>query len=543
MRNSPIANNRRGTPRPSTSFAFLSLHAFAFCMSLFLGVLAVQIPVSVAAQGQCEPASSIRFPFDTSQFTLVQDFGAPSPRHQGRYHTGEDWYGGRGSSLGTPVRAIANGRVTFSSTNGWGRDGGVIILEHTFPDGTIAYSQYGHIQEAETTPFPAVFACVREGDIIAAVGDARPAPHLHLEIRTNNPDIPGPGYTYDFPTQLGWRRASKFILNWQTWFADAHAWHLDLADEAGPVAPPILLPDQNLIYLDADRLIRASHDGRVLWRVNFDQTAVGLIERASDAAVIFADGSVRAVTYDGTLGQSWNIGTSVQSMIQAGWAQPIFYTPQRSLIAVDTDLWTFTTLAQEIDPIVRAASSAGMISLITQTHHLITLDASGAVIDQANLREAGALLANPDGVFAYTQGGFWNIDSSGGWSLVLPDAPAGGAGSAIAHDPTTEQLYAFDGFTMRAYDAARAQRWTVDLPGVGGETSLLNTGDFLILSSTFGNIAAIRSADGAVCNTARIFGDRRSHLWTNLGDDGMLRVYVADQILALDWQTFLLGCA
>ena len=29
-------------------------------------------------------------------------------------------------------------------------------------------------------------------DVIAAVGDIRPAPHLHFEIRTNQPDIPGP---------------------------------------------------------------------------------------------------------------------------------------------------------------------------------------------------------------------------------------------------------------------------------------------------------------------------------------------------------------
>jgi murein DD-endopeptidase MepM/ murein hydrolase activator NlpD len=100
-------------------------------------LLAFAAPVS--AQTQCGFATSVSFPVDPAQFQIAQDFGAPSPRHQGRYHTGEDWYGGR-ESYGTYVRSIANGRVTFSSPNGWGRDGGVIIIEHSFPDGTTAYS-------------------------------------------------------------------------------------------------------------------------------------------------------------------------------------------------------------------------------------------------------------------------------------------------------------------------------------------------------------------------------------------------------------------
>src|SRR5574338_14758 len=104
------------------------LHLFALC------AFALLIIQPARAQVQCGVVTSINFPVDTSAFRIVQDFAAQSPRHQGRYHTGEDWYGGRGTSYGQYVRAIANGRVTFSSPNGWGRDGGVIIIEHTFPD-------------------------------------------------------------------------------------------------------------------------------------------------------------------------------------------------------------------------------------------------------------------------------------------------------------------------------------------------------------------------------------------------------------------------
>ncbi len=121
---------------------------FAACLLIF----AFALPASGQAT-QCGVARAISFPVDTTQFQIVQDFGAPSPRYQGRYHTGEDWYGGR-DSYGTPVRAIADGQVTFSSPNGWGRDGGVIIIAHSLPDGSTAYSMYGHVTDATGIDVP-----------------------------------------------------------------------------------------------------------------------------------------------------------------------------------------------------------------------------------------------------------------------------------------------------------------------------------------------------------------------------------------------------
>ncbi|MDP0995321.1 peptidoglycan DD-metalloendopeptidase family protein, partial [Klebsiella pneumoniae] len=89
----------------------------------------------------------------------------------------EDWYGGPDYVTGSPVRAAARGRVTYSYPLGWGRDGGVVILQHTFPDGTTAYSQYGHIIESDTVKCPRRQDCVSAGDIIGVIADARPAPH------------------------------------------------------------------------------------------------------------------------------------------------------------------------------------------------------------------------------------------------------------------------------------------------------------------------------------------------------------------------------
>ena len=90
----------------------------------FTLLLILNSPPVLRAQADCGRVDQIVFPVDQSRFTLVQAFGAPSVRHQGRFHTGEDWYGGRGTTEGLPVVAAANGRVTYSYDLGWGRDGG-----------------------------------------------------------------------------------------------------------------------------------------------------------------------------------------------------------------------------------------------------------------------------------------------------------------------------------------------------------------------------------------------------------------------------------
>ena len=84
--------------------------------------------IPIQAQ-QCAVADRLSYPVDTAVFQLVQDFEAASPRHQGRYHTGEDWYAGRAENygLGLPVAAAANGRVTFSSPQGWSTSGSSAI--------------------------------------------------------------------------------------------------------------------------------------------------------------------------------------------------------------------------------------------------------------------------------------------------------------------------------------------------------------------------------------------------------------------------------
>lgn len=180
-------------------------------VSLLVLVTLGIVPERLYVQAQCPLADAVDFPVDMAQFTLVQGYAVPNMRHHGRYHTGEDYFAGYDDTLGQPVRAIANGRVTYSYPLGWGRDGGVIIIEHVFADGSVYYSQYGHLRESDTVTFPMPLSCIEQGAVIGQIGDARPAPHLHFEIRTGGRDLPGPGYVWIHPDQDIYLHPSQFI--------------------------------------------------------------------------------------------------------------------------------------------------------------------------------------------------------------------------------------------------------------------------------------------------------------------------------------------
>ncbi len=530
---------------PTISLICVSLPLYAL---LILGAVFI-VGASAHAQSQCGVVDSIGFPVDPAAFQIVQDYGAPSARHGGRYHTGEDWYGGRDSSYGQPVHAIANGRATYAWPLGWGRDGGVVILEHTFPDGSIAYSQYGHMEETEQYPFPGKFACVRQGDIVGVVGNARPAPHVHFEIRVNQPDIPGPGYTWEDPTTLGWRRPSQFVHNWQAWSHPAHRWHLILLDEAGPITPPLLLPDDSLLYLDAYRLRGITPDGRVLWRLNFDKPAVSVTPFQDKVLVTFADGTMQRVNLDGTLADNWQTGMMVDSAPIATGESLIFHTPGNSLVAFDAlrqeTLWQL----DDVPPIKRSQVAGEVIGLMTESREILIISPQGQLLDRRLLDGQGSMVTDPASwLLTYIPSGVFAIAPDGQWAALNDDPPTGFDSSAVlmAVDGT---LYLFNAdarsntSTLYAYNANHEQRWAVGLPYMPSLTELTDHGSALLLTGNHGYIIAVQPSTGAICGQMRIYGNRRAQVWHDFGVDGILRVAVADQVLGLDWQTFLGGCA
>ncbi|MBE2183371.1 MAG: peptidoglycan DD-metalloendopeptidase family protein [Anaerolineae bacterium] len=527
---------------------------------LFLAIMILlAAPVGRAeAQAQCGYVDGLEFPVDTSLFSIVQDYAAPSARWQGRFHSGEDWFidrnlasaAARGTAYGEYVRAIANGRVVFSDPRAWGFDGGVIVLEHVFPDNSVAYSMYGHITDETGVAFPAVYTCVRRGDILAAVADVRPVPHLHFEIRAATNTTPGAGYVWLDPEELGYRRPSKFISNWQTWLQDAYRWRVDLADELGPAAAPAQLEDYSLVYLDAaggvDRLVRATPDGRVLWRVLLNKDGVGVVPEQEGVYLFYADGEVQFVARDGTPGEKWSLGEAIQGAPTAAFGLQLFRTPDDQLIAVDTVERRVIWRLDDVLRIVRSAAGDETLALVTEapdgSAELLTIGANGALLDRAYLNTPGALAVDGQGgLHALTQGGLWRIDRDGQWSLsTIP--VVGNRNTALAIGTDGAQ-YIFDGATLTAYNAENVGLWQSTLPRQIEGTNQLTLADGLILlTNSEGEMIAWQAASGALCGQARIWGDSRTNLWSSLDDDGTLRVWVGDQIIGFNWREFTALC-
>lgn len=513
-----------------------------YIVSLLVICLSLSL-VPLQAQDQCGVVTTIGFPVDRSAFQLAQDFGAPSPRHQGRYHTGEDFYGGRGTSFGQPVHVIADGRVTYSAPNGWGRDGGVVIIEHTFPDGSVAYSMYGHMQETDAVKFPARYTCVQAGDVVGTVGNIRPAPHLHFEIRINQPDVPGPGYTYEYPTVLGWRNPDQFVLNWQTWLLPSQKWHTELTDAL--IGAPLVLNDGSMIALTETRLRGLTPDGRVLWRVNLDKTPVALTWLNGFPLLINADGLMQTLNFDGTTNERWSTGIALESPAVAAGDLLVFHTPDRALVALSADRRTIAWRLDNVPPFVRAYAAPNVIGLITDTNAILSISPDGKLLDTAQLSQPAGLSSAPDGnLLVYGTGGLWEVDSTGTWSLALDAVPPGGENSAALLDASGGH-YVLNGSPsmLSSLNPDGSTLWQINLPDVSGHAELTLQDKVLLLTTDTGYIVAAQASTGAICNRTQLYGNPRTTLWHTLGDDGILRVAVGSEVVGLDWKAFIGGCA
>jgi hypothetical protein len=515
---------------------------------LFFTIALFVLPIS--AQADCGLVDEMIFPIEQRAFTLAQDFAVASSRHQGMYHTGEDWYGGRGTSVGQAVHAIANGRVTYSFPTGWGRDAGVVIIEHTLADGTIFFSQYGHITENESFSFPARLSCVRTGDVIGVVADVRPAPHLHFEIRSQTAGAGievGAGYSENAPYLDGYRQPSKFILNWQAWLSNWHLWHVNIGtetplDERGPSAALLSLSDESLLYLDGAgmTLRRATSDGRVLWRARLEKPAVSISSWQGASLLTYADGMMQIVDVEtAALGESWQVAAQFTGAPIAAGSELLFPAVGDELLRVNANRNEIVERISNVPPFVRGLLlNDGSFAFITEDNQFRAIAADGSLLQEADLLEMGSLAESWEGsLLAYTRGGLWRVGED--WSLYIENAPSGGESGAIL--VTEDTLYLYNGQYLYAYNRDKALLWEAALPLMSGLVEIHRYEDVLLLTSTMGDIVVINTS-GGYCNEAHVFGREGARQWQTLGSDGVLRFAVADQILGMNWIAFTRAC-
>jgi murein DD-endopeptidase MepM/ murein hydrolase activator NlpD len=94
-----------------------------------------------------------------------------------KFHTGIDF----GADLGTPIYAIANGRVEYAGDKGG--YGNTVIINHGSGKSTL----YGHASKIYVRKGQQVV----RGQMIAAVGSTgmSTGPHLHFEVRVNDKPV------------------------------------------------------------------------------------------------------------------------------------------------------------------------------------------------------------------------------------------------------------------------------------------------------------------------------------------------------------------
>ncbi len=246
----------------------------------------------------CGIVDTLDFPLDPPDALNVsyggRGFGQFRSRYD-QYHAGEDWQLVRGrSNLGKPVYVIGHGRVTYAQPNGWGRDKGVIIVRHTFADGSTVLSFYGHLDPPSVTLHAG--DCVVRGQQIAEIGQPRTPPHLHFEIRTHMPEEPGPGYWPTDPTEVGWLPPSQFV--WQNRMAAMPGVVWTRPFTANGAQQIGLVNEDTLVILENDQLIGLDvADGRPRWRQPISDTITSAMVDAGQSLLYTGDRRGQVAAY------------------------------------------------------------------------------------------------------------------------------------------------------------------------------------------------------------------------------------------------------
>jgi hypothetical protein len=253
----------------TSSLIVRALACLLLCIP-FAGAPALAQDVTLNAP--CGVVDSIDYPIDITD-TLTQrydDFALFRARFFGN-HLGIDIGFER---WGDPVYAAARGIVTLSNITEWDTEKGVVVVRHTFPDGTTAYTLYGHMEVGETVAFPPEGSCVERGDVVGLIGwPSRGLPHLHYEIRTGLPNEGGPGYIEGNPLTSGWYHPIDFTELWQTrlepGFIEARTF------TEVPALPPVALDDGSTVLAGAQSLT-GFLNGVQVWQITTDGVIVGL---------------------------------------------------------------------------------------------------------------------------------------------------------------------------------------------------------------------------------------------------------------------------
>lgn len=452
------------------------------------------------ASGQTDPAPCgyvDGFDFPVPDIDIERtDFGLYRAQFGG-LHTGIDV---AFDQLGSPVHAAARGIVTYSNTEGWDTEKGVVVIQHTFPDGTQVNTLYGHMQELNNYTFPPMNHCVEKGDIIGAIGaPTLSRPHLHYEIRTRYRHEGGPGYTDVNPLELGWLHPVDYTLLARLRIHPAYRQHFSLLESM--TLPPLPLSSGGYVVTHSSRLAGLTSDGQVLWQFDTLGSVTGLLElpdgrilatTSSDQALVLANGSYNAL---------WIIPKSpILPPILFG-GSVVFATNEGTLLACTPEgvpVWETAPLSGRV---ARWANSADRLAVTTTASSALwIIDQAGSVLYQTDLSETAAPFAADDGGILVLTGNKVMTITHDLTALPLFETQNQFTVDAELQRDDQGNLYIYpgEGRALYAYQADGALKWVGYMPGSHLRPPRLGigAGSLIYALSTDGQLLAYDTRDG-----------------------------------------------
>ena len=507
-------------------------------LSIVIGFLLVA-PYAVQAQaGSCGVVDAIDYPIPTENLVRGYDDFGLFRKEFGGNHTGVDldfdhW--------GDPVKAVARGLVTYSNPLGWDTEKGVVILSHDFPDGSRAYSVYGHVEETDTIFLPAVGTCIERGQVVAAVGwPSRGRPHLHFEMRIVLPREGGPGYVSNNPLDDGWFNPLDFVALWRAKLSPAFLKAIAFNTVAS--LPPTQMDNGAYLTASGSLISAVMPPDQALWQIQTDSAINGLAALSGDRVVAHSTSGQTVTLNGGRYGAVWNIASANTPFVALG-ERLIFLMQDGSVNAYDaagTLIWTLPAKGQ----VVYFGGNTSEIAVATQeTDGIVwqTLNAEGQGPNAVSLKNIPLVSVDADGTWLVLDGqALMRIKDGQTEPIATLSDVAGRAAQMTSDSVGNVYLYMDDtDRTLIGISANGQNRWRIAYPRkVNSDPPLLAAGNGCLLYTldVDGMLNVFSAADGKLVNQIGLYaGGRRT---TNphgrlLKVDAAEQVYVASGFLSL----------
>lgn len=437
--------------------------------------LTTPVPSGIAA---CGVVDILDFPLSPPDGENVSGGGGNFARYRSsvrKYHAGEDWWSGNGrnSSFGKPVHSIAHGLVTYAEPEGWNRDKGVIIINHTFADGRTILSFYGHLDPPSVTLQAG--QCVTRGQQIAQIGRPRGSPHLHFEIRTQSPYTPLTGYWPEDPITAGWLPPSATIWDQRLTTSPGMQWTRPSSTETIGSKEVGVFNSNTLIILEGSALVGINlTDGRERWR--YDEGSI-ITNAALDThrPLLYLSrrpGQLQALSLldQGETTASPTFATLWEIELDIGLGTPTLIPfPQGGVVVAARQWLSFInadgnanwTQRTAVEPFAWAGTGNQLFLSTIGATNLWQIDESGAQI--WNVTTEGYPIITADQQWLYSRDGLYRLDEETQTAVLHYPLPPGALtqGDAAALPDGGLLLAHYDRFDSRllAFNPDGSLRW------------------------------------------------------------------------------------